>query len=971
MPQELWDIWEAGDFTGPNRPYARVTVQKALLRPAHTMRTMLVQDQPQVEIPQVNLKMLTIDRKLGVDAAQMTLVIKNALPVDPTQNLDLSDGGLALPSTDFRTVRQLRELGHPGWYTFRRGVNATNQIGWGYASSPIWIDMFIPNRVIRTWQGYGTDGAVNPWEDTRLIQTGTWLIDRVEMNTKGDMTIQCRDYMKLAIEQRLYPPVIPLEDYPPEFCADHFEDVAVDPNDPASVNVASQAPGGGYKSSADVAFGTSPGGSNSSIYGHTAAHAFDTDWTSYWLSLGHEEPASASSYEWIEMYIGNNPVNYVQFHPKYGGYKVYISVQVGETWLGDQTIPYSPGQWQNGSAIPYVWSMNVPVGEEWAFTSLPERYNAFKIRLTFTNLAHFATDDSYRAAIYSVEAFDHPFFEGEGEPTTTQEFVLGNTDDYVDIIKVLAGWAGFYWQGGQPADPALNEWGTPEGRIWGDFVNSGAYPVDPPCIPPSFWDNKSVMDGINQIKEILGYIVYVDPTGGMICRMPNIWRTGNYVLGTGFVGSDSIHVFDEKKVIIDYGASIDDENLRSQIIVVSSSDRTLHTALTPGWSAELNIPGTLISDTALLGGQERVMLVPNYPFVAQAEVDKFAYLISLWLHWSFRRGKVRIPGNPAYGPDDQALIYERITHEQFIHYIEGVSSTMDFQTGTWYMDMDTHWLGEGPDRVWLVNTYEDMPPALYAYLKATGEIDSGSTIPGPPIFELPPNATTDIWDRVDDDFSNLFPGLPSISDLSQGMSDEEIAALIGTGYVTPPSTGSSGTVYSRSEQFYRTHWGPPGSNLTTITFMTKWQSLYDNPPVGYPVPANTHEDQLSTVSLTVHSLAAGAFRLMGEIFADHLYNVAASQTGAYNFRTIAGTNVLSTHAWGLAVDVNWAVNYVNAPVGALQSHFLAAAVDIVNSIRTNSGAQVFGWGGNWQSKKDWMHFEVICTGAEARSGFHR
>lgn len=974
MPTDLWDIWEAGDFTGPNRPYARITIQKALLRPAYTMKTMLIQDEPQIEFPQAILKSLTIDRRLGTDAAQMTLVIKNQLPVDPNANLDYYQAGMPAPDTDYRQIRQLRDLGKPGFFTFRRGVNATNQVGWGYDMSTTWVDMLIPNRVIRTWQGYGTDGAANPWDDTRQVLTGSWLIDTVELTADGNITISCRDFLKLAIEQRLYPPVIPLDYYPLEFCADHFVNVpvTVDPSDPASVNV-------GFHNNLDYdsSVGYQTNIWNDSVFGHRASHAFDGDWTSYWLSLGHSASGGFHSFEWISAKTNGNPINFVQFRPKWGGYQVYVCVKVGGVWQGSQTVPYLPTMDRNtGANMAYVAGpINVPSSETWFGITLPERYNAEQVRVVFTNLQP-AGDGTYRAAIYDLEVFDHPFFEGEGDPetTVTQEFVEGNVDDYVDVIKLLAGWAGFYWLDGSPADPVLAQFGTPVGRIWGDFFNSGAYPVDPPCIPPSFWDNKSVMDGMNQIKEILGYILYADATGGLICRMPNIWRTGNYVLGQGFVGADSVKTLDEKKVILDLGVILDDSSLRSEIIVVSSSDRTLYTALTPSWSADLAIPGTIgpQGDAGLLAGQDRVMLVPNYPFVAQSEVDKFAYLISLWVHWTFRKDKVRIPGCPAFMPDDQVTIYERVTHEQFVHYVEGVSSTMDFQSGVWTMDLDTHWLGEGPDRTWLVNSYADMPPALYAYLLAVGEIEEGGAGgTAPPIFELPEFANTDVWDRVNDDFSSLFPGLPTINASSFTLSDEELAALYGSAYLVAPSGGSGGTVVSRSESFYWATWGAPGSNQTTMQFMAPWQSLYASPPVGYPVPENTSVSQVKGVNVTCHSLIVPAYRLLAAIMAEELYYVKPDQTGSYNYRYIAGTTVLSVHSWGLAIDINWTDNAVNKASSLINVNFKTAAQRAVAEIRTNNGQQVFSWGGFWTSKKDWMHLEVVCTAADVKTGVHR
>jgi hypothetical protein len=37
-------------------------------------------------------------------------------------------------------------------------------------------------------------------------------------------------------------------------------------------------------------------------------------------------------------------------------------------------------------------------------------------------------------------------------------------------------------------------------------------------------------------------------------------------------------------------------------------------------------------------------------------------------------------------------------------------------------------------------------------------------------------------------------------------------------------------------------------------------------------------------------------------------------------------------------------------------------------IRTNDGAQVWGWGGNYRTVKDAMHFEIVCTPEELATG---
>lgn len=979
ISEEAWDVWESGNFVGENRPVGRATIQKAVLKKNQAGRSLVFgQEEPQFEIP--NILSINIDTSLGADAAQMTMVILNQVPLSVQVNLDETHSGL--PASSGPTVRQLRDLGKPGFYSYRRGITPSSAERWGHETDPIWVDMLIPNRLIRTFQGYGTDGSPSPWLDTKLAMTGSWLIDNVEYKSDGQIQVNCRNAAKLLIEQRLYPPIIPSDKYPLSFCYDHWETTTVESTQVTTIdgttiagrvgaNVARHIPSG-YDSSVTPWYGY-----NASVYGHRASHVFDGDFTSYWLSVGNNGPNEVWSYEWIGAVCNNEWINRIQFRPKWGGYVCYVGVKVAGKWQGNSIVPYgatSGPAYPNGSNIPYLKKVTVPKGENWFQVKLDFAYRAEEIRLVFTNLQHSGLGTyPYRAAVYDLNAYN------ETAPVTTagsttevtvteqvETFIPGNIKDYTDIIKVLCAWSGFYWPTG-PTDPALGDWGFSSGRVWGDFFYSGAYPVDPPCIPESFWDNKSAMDGINQVKEILGFIFYVDHAGGVVWRMPNIWRTGNYVAGRGFVGYDSVRSIDEEKVLIDFGVTIDDTNLRSEIIVVASEDPTLFTAISPGFASGEVIPSAVDprGDLALLGGQDRIMLVPNYPFASQAEVEKFAYLVSLWIHWSYRKGRVRIPANPAFQPDDQVRIYERVTSEAYIHYIEGVSSTMDLVNGTWYMDLTTHWLGEGPDQAWVVNTYVDMPPALYAYLLAIGQISEDADASLVPIFtyELPPPPSTDIYERAEADYSGLFPGLPAINwNVPATLSDADLATQYGSGL-------SGGSAVNRTEAFYRNYWGAPGSsNTTTIQFMLKWNSIFASLPLA-DRPKNTWVGQTVTTNTQVHTAAVGAFRLMAEIFAEFGYLVTSS--GGFNHRFIEGTTTLSVHSWGLAIDINPSVNYVNAPYASISSVFRAAASEILGIRTRTSNTPVFGWGGNWRSKVDYMHFEVVCTQAQAREGFKR
>ena len=994
VPVWMQDVWESGQFVGNNRPNGRATISKSVLsaEAGNFRRILFDSSEIHYEIP--NIISINIDRRLGADAATCTIVFENLVSVDPNDNLDLNYQG----GTESPTRRELRELSRPGYYTYRHGIavgpDGTNP--WRHQENPTWSDMFIPNRLVSVFQGYGTDGSGMPSQDSRLTLTGIFLIDSVQYGADGLVTLTCRDLAKLFIEQRLYPPIIPLGDYPLEICADHYEtvtetflyDAYLVPSPGASIignNVASHL--GNPDSSVAPWYGY-----NGSVYGHRASHAFDGVWSSYWLSVGNNGPNEVWSYEWIGANTGGNWINRIQIRPKWGGYKCYVGIKQDGKWLGTQIVPYGatsgPAK-PNGSNIPYVRTVNIPKGEEWFQIKLDFMYKADEIRLVFTNLAYSGLGTyPYRAGIYDMNAFAettttvYEEFQNEGT-REVEQFVEGNIDDYTEIVKLFSAWAGFWWPNG-PADPFFSQWGGGgSGRVWGDFFYSGAYPVDPPCIPPSYWDNKSIMDGINQIKEILGFIFYIDSYGGVVWRPPNIWKTGNFITGVGYIGEDSILEIDEEKVLMDFGVTIDDANLRSDIIVVSADDPSVYGAYSPGFASGETLPSASDqTDSALLGGQQRIMLVPNYPFgtagnpQSKAEVEKFAFLVSLWIHWSYRRGRVRIPGYPALEPDDQIRMKERVTSDTYIHYIQGLSSQMDLKGGTWYMDLDTHWLGSGPDDTWIINA-KDMHPALFAYLLDIGQISTeveNDTSKWPDSwFEYQPPTVPDDLKRLDGDLSTLFPLPPGVTWPSADFDFESDY----DSYSEPPSGGGGGgggVVFLGSNKAMSTYWGPgpltgsPGTSPSCDSTKIKsyrFLRAYDGGP------GNTHINQTSNINISIDYRAWPAFAKLVEIICEEQWNV--KQGGGYFCRGVYkdggySTQTWSNHAWGTAVDFNWDDHpYGKASTSSVLTRIGRRAVD---QIRTGNGKQVFVWGGNW-STPDPMHFQVTAIPSDLATGVIR
>lgn len=73
-----------------------------------------------------------------------------------------------------------------------------------------------------------------------------------------------------------------------------------------------------------------------------------------------------------------------------------------------------------------------------------------------------------------------------------------------------------------------------------------------------------------------------------------------------------------------------------------------------------------------------------------------------------------------------------------------------------------------------------------------------------------------------------------------------------------------------------------------------------------------------------------------------------SSIGGYNYRNIAGTNKLSNHAFGDAIDINPQQN----PMGK------NLVTDLPSNVGDMAAKYGLSWGGAWNSKKDAMHFEV-------------
>ena len=91
--------------------------------------------------------------------------------------------------------------------------------------------------------------------------------------------------------------------------------------------------------------------------------------------------------------------------------------------------------------------------------------------------------------------------------------------------------------------------------------------------------------------------------------------------------------------------------------------------------------------------------------------------------------------------------------------------------------------------------------------------------------------------------------------------------------------------------------------------------------------------------------------------------MAKNNTSAFNYRVVSGTNRLSKHSSGRAIDINPFQNPFLSkskritPIGAKYNKKAAGTLYSTHEIVTILKNKGWKWGGDWTSIKDWQHFE--------------
>lgn len=693
--------WSDGNFVGRNKPIARVTIQRldVQLQKVDADRLFASALFGQADIPRElpNVKSVSWERSVGTDVATCTIVFYNTepLPLGTT------------PATG--TADTVGDFDQPGSYTFNRGATSWSTSRWGHTINS-WADYIIPDRILRTYEGYGFDATAIPELDSHLVQTGTWMIDEVDYSADGLITVTCRDVGRLLLDHMMFPPVIPLANYPLEF--QKYFQVA----NPDIVTTTGTKFRPTYATDSGVPYN----GSNGAIYGHKPSHAFDGSDSTYWLSIGNALPSAGYSFEHIEGNCGGKTVAAVKYKVWGGPYRVYLSLRVGGVWQGATEIPYdetNPAAAPNGSNINYVASQTVAREGTQTFKLKHPVSKVERVRLTFTRLFNSGLGSfRYRAGVRDIECSSQKTVTTDGGTHTE-----GDYGDYTEIVKYLLASGGFHWPKSANSfltrsngsrvtlAPALDDPYLKKGRVWGDLQMSGT--AGPSTLGAEIWDKKPLMDGIAYVRDVLGFIFYIDEQGAAVFRMPNIWSVGNYI-GVNDVAAGRVSTLveiDEKTTLLGLRARLSSRNIREHVFVANTNGKV--GAVAAGYNPITPDPGL-----------RRVAGWTDQHFQSATEAQVMADLITVRQMFTYRSDTLKIAGYPRIQIDDQVKIYERVTNEGYVHYVRSIRSSNDHESGEWTYDMTTNWLGETPGTSsWAFNPTA-LSAATQSYLSALGAI---------------------------------------------------------------------------------------------------------------------------------------------------------------------------------------------------------------------------------------------------------
>lgn len=369
--------------------------------------------------------------------------------------------------------------------------------------------------------------------------------------------------------------------------------------------------------------------------------------------------------------------------PDIGGITPYRHDLKAHEWVrGIRRDSAGTGLWLLGGS-GHVY--NVGTAADWGQAIYPSDigsnaavYEQYR-KITWS-IAPTSNDDGYLILMADGHIFGAGTFQYFGEPGLVGQIREdGNYKDYADIVKLLLAWSGFLYHDDSVVDPNATP-NIPE--VYGNIESTGAYAEE--CIGLDVFDKHPIIDCINRMKEIVGYIFYIDDEGAARFESPNWWSIGNF--WSDGTPTDFLPEIDERTVLSSYGITYSDDTARSEIIITTEvpemgNTTTATTRLVP-------------ANASILRGIVKPAMWVNGLFKNMDEQKIMAELIAMHMWFQQRTGSVTAIANPCIGVNDQVRIIERVTSETYVHYIRGMSTSHDLDTGVYMMNLNTHWLGD-------------------------------------------------------------------------------------------------------------------------------------------------------------------------------------------------------------------------------------------------------------------------------------
>lgn len=138
--------------------------------------------------------------------------------------------------------------------------------------------------------------------------------------------------------------------------------------------------------------------------------------------------------------------------------------------------------------------------------------------------------------------------------------------------------------------------------------------------------------------------------------------------------------------------------------------------------------------------------------------------------------------------------------------------------------------------------------------------------------------------------------------------------------------------------------------------------------IGHMIVADEIGDEVLEIFKEIYESGFPIYsiRLIDYFYADDYLSLAANNSSAFNFRYIAGTNIISRHGFGMAIDINPIQNpYIRGdtilPAAGAEylerSNIRPGMIIPGDAVYTAFISRGWTWGGNWTLPIDYHHFE--------------